>query len=80
MIRGLWDSESLGIAVADATPAGDGEQQCSFDYEAASGIAISTKAGTSAYVDLEKFAEGQQAAVEALREVLTNGLIEKFRS
>ncbi len=58
LVKGLWDAESLGIAVADATPAGDGEQQCSFDYEAAAGIAISTKAGTSAYVDLEKFVEG----------------------
>lgn len=77
LVKGLWDAESLGIAVADATPAGDSEQQCSFDYEAAAGIAISTEAGTSAYVDLEKFVEGQQAAVDSLREILTNGLIEK---
>jgi DNA polymerase-1 len=76
-VKGLWDAESLGIAVADATPAGEGEQQCSFDYEATAGIAISTEAGTSAYVDLEKFVEGHQVAVDLLREVLTNGLIEK---
>ena len=77
LVKGLWDAESLGIAVADATPAGDSEQQCSFDYDAAAGIAISTEAGTSAYVDLEKFVEGPQAAVDSLREILTNGLIEK---
>ena len=77
LVKGLWDAESLGIAVAAATPASDGEQQCSFDYEAAAGIAISSEAGTSAYVDLEKFVEGHQAAVDSLREVLTNGLIEK---
>ncbi len=77
LIKGLWDAESLGIAVADAAPAGNGEQQCSFDYEAAAGIAISTEAGTSAYVDLEEFVEGRQAAVDSLRVVLTNGLIEK---
>ncbi|HYN26114.1 MAG TPA: DNA polymerase, partial [Pyrinomonadaceae bacterium] len=77
LVRGLWEAESLGIAIADATPAGDGQQQCSFDYEAAAGIAISSEAGTSAYVDLQKFVEGHQAAVDSLREVLTNGLIEK---
>ncbi len=76
-VKGLWDAESLGIAIADATPADGVAQQCSFDYEAAAGIAISTAAGTSAYVDLEKFVEGHQAAVDSLREVLTNGLIEK---
>ncbi|MEP6921047.1 MAG: DNA polymerase I [bacterium] len=73
----LWDVESIGIAIADSTPAGSGEQQCSFDYDATAGIAISTRAGTSAYIDLENFAGGQPAAVEALREVLENGLIEK---
>src|SRR5687767_4747949 len=48
VLKGVWDSESLGIAVADASPVDDGEPQCSFDYEAAAGIAISTAAGTSA--------------------------------
>src|SRR6266542_3306248 len=42
LIKGLWDAESLGIAVADATPAGTGEQQCATDFTAAKGIAIST--------------------------------------
>ncbi|CAN5704017.1 DNA polymerase I [soil metagenome] len=77
LLKGLWNAESLGIGVADASPAGDVEEQCSFDYEAAAGIAISAEAGTSAYVDLEKFVEGRQAAVDSLRDVLTNGLIEK---
>jgi DNA polymerase-1 len=77
VLKGVWDAESLGIAVADASPVDNGEPQCSFDYEAAAGIAISTAAGTSAYVDLEKFAEGRQSAVDSLREILTNGLIEK---
>lgn len=77
LTKGLWDVESIGIAVADSTPAGSGEQQCSFDYEATAGIAISIAAGISAYIDLENFAEGQAAAVAALRDVLGNGLIEK---
>jgi DNA polymerase-1 len=77
LIKSLWDAESLGIAVADATPAGTGEQECATDYTAARGIAISTAAGQSAYIDLEKFAEGPHSAIGALREVLANGLIEK---
>ncbi len=77
LIKGLWDAESLGIAVADATPAGTGEQQCATDFTAAKGIAISTGPGMSAYVDLEQFGEGHESATSALREVLANGLVEK---
>jgi DNA polymerase-1 len=54
-----------------------GAQQCAMDYEAAEGIAFSTAAGSSALVDLNKFAEGREQALAALREVLSNGLIEK---
>ena len=76
-IKSLWDAEGVGVAVADSAAAGSGEQQCSFDYDAAEGIALSTGAGTSAYVDLEKFSDGLDAAIGPLREVLANGLIEK---
>ena len=76
-IKSLWDAEGVGVAVADSVPAGSGEQQCSFDYDAAEGIGLSTGAGTSAYVDLEKFSDGLDAAIGPLREVLANGLIEK---
>ena len=41
------------------------------------GIAFSTKAGVSAYVDLEKFSGGVDSAIGTLRDVLSNGLIEK---
>ena len=77
LIKGLWDAESVAIAVADATPAGTGEQECATDYDKAKGIAISTAAGQSAYINLEAFADGLNSAVEPLREVLANGLIEK---
>jgi DNA polymerase-1 len=76
-IKSLGDAEDVGVAVADSVPAGSGEQQCSFDYDAAGGIALSRGAGTSAYVDLEKFSDGLDAAIGPLREVLENGLIEK---
>ncbi|MGH9879840.1 MAG: DNA polymerase I [Pyrinomonadaceae bacterium] len=77
LLKQIWNAETVGIAVADATPAGSGEQQCSFDYEAAGGIALSTATGVSAYIDLENFSGGLEAAVTPLRELLANGLIEK---
>ncbi len=79
LIKGLWDAESVGIAIADSSPAQTGElgQECATDSDAPRGIAISTAEGQSAYVDLENFAEGAKAAIETLRQVLANGLIEK---
>jgi DNA polymerase-1 len=65
---------------ASAGSAGeDGEldRQCSLDYEPAEGIAFSTAAGVSAFVDFNKFPEGRETALTALREVLSNGLLEK---
>jgi DNA polymerase-1 len=53
------------------------EQPCVIDYELADGIAFSIAEGSSAFVDLNKFAEGREAALALLREVLSNGLIEK---
>jgi DNA polymerase-1 len=77
LVRTLFDAEQVGVAVADSTPAGTGEQECFTELQATRGIAFSTKAGTSAYVDLEKFAGGIDSAIGTLRDVLSNGLIEK---
>jgi DNA polymerase-1 len=77
LIKTFWDAESVGVAVADATPAGTDEQQCAFDYDAASVLAFSTAPGAAAVVDLEKFGIEREAAITALREVMSNGLIEK---
>lgn len=77
LVASLWDAESVGIAVADSTPVGSGEQQCAIDYEAAEGIAFSNAAGSSFLVDFAKFAEGRDAAIASMREVLSNGLLEK---
>ena len=77
LVRTLFDAESIGLAIADTTPAGTGEQECFTELQATRGLAFSTKAGVSAYIDLEKFAGGIDTAVGALREVLSNGLIEK---
>jgi len=77
LVRTLFDAERVGVAVADSTPAGTGEQECFTELEATRGIAFSTKAGVSAYVDLEKFSDGVDSAIGTLRDVLSNGLIEK---
>ncbi|HEX2268344.1 MAG TPA: DNA polymerase I [Pyrinomonadaceae bacterium] len=79
LVRTLFDAESVGIAVADSTstPAGSGEQECFTELESTRGIAFSTAAGVAAYVDLENFAGGAGTAIGPLREVLSNGLVEK---
>ena len=77
LVRTLFDAEIVGVAVADATPSGTGEQECFAELQATRGIAFSTNAGAAAYVDLEKFSGGIDEAIEPLREVLSNGLIDK---
>ena len=77
LVRTLFDAESIGVAVADSTPAGTGEQECFTELQATRGIALATKPGVAAYVDLEKFSGGVDTAIGALRDVLSNGLLEK---
>ncbi|HXD30082.1 MAG TPA: DNA polymerase I [Pyrinomonadaceae bacterium] len=73
----LWSAEHLAIAIAEPTESDD-EQPCLLPPpEGAFGIAFSTSAGQAAYVDLERFAEGREAALKPLRELLANGLLEK---
>lgn len=77
LVRTLFDAEKVGMAVADSTPAGTGEQECFTELEATRGIAFATGPGVAAYVDFDKFAGGAAAAIGPLREVLSNGLVEK---
>ncbi len=76
VIKSVWASESLGIAVADP-PAAAGDSQTATGYTGASGIAIATGAGTAVYIDLEGFEHGSEVALDSLRDILANGLIEK---
>jgi len=77
LVRTLFDAENVGVAVADSTPAGTGEQECFSELDATRGIAFSTAPGVASYVDLEQFEGGASKAIEPLREVLSNGLVEK---
>lgn len=77
LVRALFDAESVGVAIADETPAGTGEQECFTELQATRGIAFATKPGVAAYIDLEKFSGGLDTAIGSLREVLSNGLVDK---
>jgi DNA polymerase-1 len=77
LVRTLFDAENVGVAVADSTPAGTGAQECFTELDTTRGIAFSTAPGVASYVDLEKFEGGAGQAVASLREVLSNGLVEK---
>src|SRR5258708_4697764 len=76
LLDALGKAEQIGIAIAEPGEEEDA-QRCLLPPEGAFGIAISVGAGKSAYIDLEKFAEGREAVIAPLREVLGNGLLEK---
>jgi DNA polymerase-1 len=77
LTRKLWDTEHWSFAVSDSTAAGAGTQGSARDETQPTGIAISTGAHTSAFVDLENFEGGREAAVPQLSDVIGNGLLSK---
>ena len=78
LVRKLWDTEHWGFAVADTTPAGAGQQASVREGgRRPTGLAISTAPHVSSYINLEEFEGGAETAVEMLRDVLANGLLEK---
>ena len=79
LVQTLWNAEHIGIAIAEPTE-GEDEQRCLLPQEGAFGIAISTAPGKAAYVDLEKFAEGREAAIGPLARSAGEWLAGKIRS
>ncbi|HEX8852527.1 MAG TPA: DNA polymerase, partial [Pyrinomonadaceae bacterium] len=83
LVRKLWDVDHWSFAVADSTPAGAGQQAGARDgvngggERLPAGLAISFAPNTAAYVNFEEFDGGREAALPALRDVLTNGLLSK---
>jgi DNA polymerase-1 len=77
LIEKLWQAETVGIALSNSSPPGAGQQQSPRDEHGARGIAFSSKAGESAFIDFQDFAEGRETAIAALNDLLTNGLVEK---
>ena len=74
LIRRLWETEHWSFQVDDTNspPKAD-----SYAKSAPLGVAISTGAGASYYIDLENFSDGKDAAVAQLRDILSNGFLEK---
>lgn len=74
LIRRLWETEHWSFQVDDSNspPKAD-----SYAKHAPLGIAIAIGAGASHYIDLENFAEGRDAAIEPLRDILSNGFLSK---
>jgi DNA polymerase I len=74
LIRRLWETEHWSFQVDDSNSPAKAD---SYAKSAPLGIAIGIGAGASYYVDLENFAEGRESAVEPLRDILSNGFLEK---
>jgi DNA polymerase-1 len=77
LLRKLWEVDHWSFSVADSTPAGAGQQASAREQSMPSGIAISTSPNTSAFIDLENFEGGRDAALPHLRDVFSNGLLSK---
>jgi DNA polymerase-1 len=74
LIRRLWENEhwSFEVDASNSPP-----KASSFDKLPPVGVAIATAAGASYYVDLENFADGKESAIESLKDILSNGFLEK---
>lgn len=77
LIRKLWDVDHWSFALADATPAGAGQQTSVRDTQPPKGLAISYASNTSHFIDFDDFEGGREQAVSMLRDVLSNGLLSK---
>ena len=77
LMQRLWEAESVGLALTNSSEPGAGQQYSTRDEHGARGIAFSSADGNSAFVDLDAFVEGRGVAVEGIRELLSNGLLEK---
>jgi DNA polymerase I len=74
LIRKLWEFEHWSFIVDDS----NSDETCSSYYKKEPlGVAIATGAGVSHYIDIENFAEGKDEAINPLRDILTNGFLDK---
>jgi len=77
LVRNLWDIDHWAFSVTEGSPVEGAEQIGSGAVSAPAGVAISTAAGVSAYIDIEGFEDTRESALAPLRDVLTNGLLSK---
>ncbi|MEO8042505.1 MAG: DNA polymerase I, partial [Acidobacteriota bacterium] len=74
LVRKLWETEQWSFEVDDSNA--DERMSC-FHKVPPRGIAIAIAPGVSSYIDLENFNEGKDSAVAPLRDILSNGFLEK---
>lgn len=74
LIRKLWETEHWSFEVDDSN---SDAKSSNFDKKEPLGIAIATAAGASHYIDLANFEGGKDEAVAPLRDILSNGFLEK---
>ncbi|CAN5608392.1 DNA polymerase I [soil metagenome] len=74
LIRKLWETEHWSFEVDDSNA--DKKSSC-FHKVSPAGLAIAIAPGSSYYIDLENFKEGKDAAITPLRDILSNGFLEK---
>ena len=77
LVQQLWQAESIGVALTNSSEPGAGQQQSLRDEQGARGIALSAEPGKSAFIEFENFPGGRDTAIDSLKELLTNGLLEK---
>lgn len=74
LIRRLWEIEHWSFETDNSNT---DKKADSYAKNPPLGVAIATGAGASHYVDLENFADGSDAAITPLRDILGNGFLAK---
>ncbi|MGD9561291.1 MAG: DNA polymerase I [Pyrinomonadaceae bacterium] len=74
LIRTIWEKETFSFAVDDSN---EGQWHSSFDKVPPLGIAVSYAPGQAAFVDLENFEGGRDAAIRPLADLFANPHVEK---
>ena len=74
LIRQLWETEFWSFEVNDANA---GERSSCYHKIEPLGLAIATAPGQSHYIDLQNFAGGNAAALPPLRDIFSNGFLDK---
>ena len=74
LIRRLWETENWSFDVDDSNSPANAS---SYHKKQPLGAAIAVGAGFSNYVDFENFAEGRDEAIGLLKDILSNGFLDK---
>ena len=75
LIRAIWEKEKFAFDVDDSN---EGKWHSSFDKVAPLGISIAYAPGVSAFVDLENFDGGRDAAIRPLADLFDNPYLDKY--